>query len=322
MKKTSLWFTCAALITIMNAPVNAGQTAVTDPSQTQGNTGPGSSPAQLPATTPPISTPTTTAPGTTSTPGGAMTAPGTTSTPGGAMTAPGTTSTPGGAMTAPGTTSTPGGAMTAPSTTSTPGGAMTAPGTTQTPATTTPTSSSGNTSIQATCASPSTIDEISVLTWAGNAAIQIFSFDPAKIDDQMNNLKTCFTDSGWKSFTAALNLSGNIEAIKSLKLSVSSSLEPQGDRKARKLSDYKWKASLPLLVVYQNDKSKISQPLSVDVTIDATNGRLGIDQVLASPKANTVTPNQAAPSTQSAPAGTVTTPQNPNTGSQPATAPQ
>lgn len=283
MKKTSLWFTCAALITIMNAPVNAGQTAVTDPSQTQGNTGPGSSPAQLPATTPPISTPTTTAPGTTSTPGGAMTAPGTTSTP---------------------------------------GGAMTAPGTTQTPATTTPTSSSGNTSIQATCASPSTIDEISVLTWAGNAAIQIFSFDPAKIDDQMNNLKTCFTDSGWKSFTAALNLSGNIEAIKSLKLSVSSSLEPQGDRKARKLSDYKWKASLPLLVVYQNDKSKISQPLSVDVTIDATNGRLGIDQVLASPKANTVTPNQAAPSTQSAPAGTVTTPQNPNTGSQPATAPQ
>ncbi|MBA2648754.1 MAG: DotI/IcmL/TraM family protein [Legionella sp.] len=296
MKKTSLWFTCAALITIMNAPVNAGQTAVTDPSQTQGNTGPGSSPAQLPATTPPISTPTTTAPGTTSTPGGAMTAPGTTSTPGGAMTAP--------------------------STTSTPGGAMTAPGTTQTPATTTPTSSSGNTSIQATCASPSTIDEISVLTWAGNAAIQIFSFDPAKIDDQMNNLKTCFTDSGWKSFTAALNLSGNIEAIKSLKLSVSSSLEPQGDRKARKLSDYKWKASLPLLVVYQNDKSKISQPLSVDVTIDATNGRLGIDQVLASPKANTVTPNQAAPSTQSAPAGTVTTPQNPNTGSQPATAPQ
>jgi len=132
------------------------------------------------------------------------------------------------------------------------------------------------------------VDQTLVLTWAKNATTQSFDFDPENIDAQLQKLQTCFTEQGWTGFNTALKKSGNIEAIKAQKLNVSSQVEePVLVMEAK---DNQWKINLPLQVVYQNDKEKVTQLLSVDVTVSRkTNGDLGITQMIAAPRGTVTT---------------------------------
>lgn len=132
-----------------------------------------------------------------------------------------------------------------------------------------------------------------VLTWSEKATTQAFDFDPTSVDAQMDKLKACFTEQGWISFSSALQKSGNIEAIKSQKLTVSSQMDGQAQLTDTK--ENQWKLTLPLQVVYQNDKEKVTQLLTVNVTVARKiNGDLGISQIIATPRASVTTqPNEA-----------------------------
>ena len=165
-------------------------------------------------------------------------------------------------------------------------------------------------------------------TWAGKAAVQSFDFNPIRIDDELTELKTCYTDQGWQGFNDALKKSGNIESIKTQHLTVSSQIE--GDVKITLIKDNQWKASVPLQVVYQNDKEKLTQLLTVNLLIGRKiSGDLGIMQMIATPQqaANTqqaeekpVTPAPTnATADQQAPAAPSTTnaQQPTNPGAQP-----
>ena len=178
-------------------------------------------------------------------------------------------------------------------------------------------------------ASTKTIEQSVILTWSEKAVTQAFDFDPVSVDNQVQKLKACFTDQGWMGFNSALGKSGNVEAIKSQKLTVSSQLD--GQAQVTEAKDNQWKLILPLHVVYQNDKEKVTQLLNVNLTVGRKmNGDLGIVQMIATPKAavtaqqpNNVTAPNAANPTQPSTTNTAapTTPVNPGTPPAPASKP-
>ncbi|MCE0723036.1 MULTISPECIES: DotI/IcmL family type IV secretion protein [Legionella] len=170
-----------------------------------------------------------------------------------------------------------------------------------------------------------TIDQSLVIKWATKAVTQAFDFNSNNLDSQLQKLQPCFTEQGWTGFNTALQKSGNLEAIKSQKLTVSSQV--MGQIVVTEAKDNQWKINLPLQVVYQNDKEKVTQLLSVDVTIGRKiTGDLGITQMIAAPR-GTVTqqlpsdfnPNPATvmnpniETTTPTTAPTTTTPTNPTT---------
>lgn len=149
------------------------------------------------------------------------------------------------------------------------------------------------------------IDQSLIKQWSEKAAQLAFSFDFNSIDNQLIQLKNCFTDQGWQSFNDALQKSGNLAAIKSQQLTVSSMIT--GDINVNQIKDNQWKVTLPLQVVYQNDKEKIIQPLSINLVVGRKlTGDLGVMQMIATPQqTNTQTidtntaPTQTTPSTSS-----------------------
>jgi hypothetical protein len=165
-----------------------------------------------------------------------------------------------------------------------------------------------------------TIEQSLVLTWSEKAITQAFDFDPATVDSQVQKLKSCFTDQGWAGFNSALEKSGNVEAIKTQKLTVSSQID--GQSQVTEAKDNQWKISLPLHVVYQNDKEKVTQLLNINLTVGRKlSGDLGIIQMIATPRTatelqppNNSTATPAADTNQSAqPNGTTNTATTPNT---------
>lgn len=128
-----------------------------------------------------------------------------------------------------------------------------------------------------------TIDDSMVLKWSEKAVQQAFQFEYNVIDNQIGALRACFTDQGWKGFEDALSKSGNVDAIKSQQLIVSSIID--GETTITPAKENQWKVNLPLQVVYQNGQQKLTQLLNVDMLIGRkTNGDLGIMQMIAAPR--------------------------------------
>jgi hypothetical protein len=132
------------------------------------------------------------------------------------------------------------------------------------------------------------IEQSVILAWAQKAVIQAFTFDPISLDSQMQKLQACFTEQGWTGFSNALQKSGNMNTIKSQKLAVSSQIN--GPVLINESKENQWKLTLPIVVVYQNEKEKVSQLLSVDLTVSRKlNGDLGISQMIAAPRGSVTT---------------------------------
>lgn len=129
----------------------------------------------------------------------------------------------------------------------------------------------------------SPVNQNLLLTWSEKAVSQSFDFSPDTIDMQMNKLKACYTNDGWTGFNEALKKSGNLDAIKAQHLMVSSQID--GQTKIFETKDNLWKLSLPLQVVYKNDKEKVTQLLTVQLTVGRKpTGELGIAQMIATPR--------------------------------------
>lgn len=146
------------------------------------------------------------------------------------------------------------------------------------------------------------LDQALVLNWSEKATLQSFDFSPTLVDTQIQKLQPCFTEQGWIGFNSALQKSGNIEAIKTQQLTVSSQID--GQTQITDLQNNKWQVNLPLQVVYQNDKEKVTQLLSINLTVGRkTTGDLGIIQIIATPRGTVTTkkiptsqPNTLSPS--------------------------
>ena len=128
-------------------------------------------------------------------------------------------------------------------------------------------------------AETTSIEETLISNWAKKAVVQSFEFTPTKVDDELVILKACYTDQGWQGFNDALQKSGNISAIKTQQLTVSSQVD--GEVKITPVKDNQWKVTVPIQVVYQNDKNKMTQLLAIDLLIGRKiSGDLGIMQMI------------------------------------------
>lgn len=122
-----------------------------------------------------------------------------------------------------------------------------------------------------------------ILSWAEYAVTQSFDFNLASLDTQLQKLQSCYTKKGWVGFAAALQKSGNIDAIKTKNLTVSSELD--GSAQLLDANDTQWKIILPLKVVYQNDQEEEVHFLNIYLTIGWKNAYgLGITQMIATPR--------------------------------------
>ena len=151
-------------------------------------------------------------------------------------------------------------------------------------------------------AETTSIEETLISNWAKKAVVQSFEFTPTKVDDELVILKACYTDQGWQGFNDALQKSGNISAIKTQQLTVSSQVD--GEVKITPVKDNQWKVTVPIQVVYQNDKNKMTQLLAIDLLIGRKiSGDLGIMQMIATPRKapGTEEPIKTAPSPATAP---------------------
>ena len=82
-------------------------------------------------------------------------------------------------------------------------------------------------------------------------------------------------------------------------MTVSSQVD--GEVKINNLKDNQWKVNVPIQVVYQNDKEKLTQLLTIDLLIGRkVSGDLGIMQMIAAPR-QTNTPAVQSPTTNPAP---------------------
>lgn len=122
-----------------------------------------------------------------------------------------------------------------------------------------------------------------IKTWVQYATKKSFDMNVGQLDQQMEELKNCYTKQGWEGFQSALDKSGNLKAIKQEKLSVNSQID--GSVALSQVKANQWKATMPVTVMYQNDKQKLTQVLSVDVMIGRKiSGDLGIMQMIATPR--------------------------------------
>ena len=141
------------------------------------------------------------------------------------------------------------------------------------------------------------IEQPLITSWAGKAAVQSFTFNPTTIDDELIELKPCYTDQGWQGFSDALQKSGNIEAIKAQHLTVSSQVD--GEVKINTAKDNQWKVTVPIQAVYQNYKEKLTQLLTIDLLIGRKiSGDIGIMQMIATPRQQPGAPGTANASEQ------------------------
>jgi hypothetical protein len=136
-------------------------------------------------------------------------------------------------------------------------------------------------------AGTSAVEQPLLSTWAENAAVQSFQFNSENLKTELDALKNCYTEQGWKGFNEALKTSGNLEAIKKNNLTVTSRVN--GTASIQNIKEKQWKASVPLNVVYQNKDKQLLQILNVEllVALNKKAGTLGIMQVIAVPEKNT-----------------------------------
>lgn len=128
----------------------------------------------------------------------------------------------------------------------------------------------------------SSVEKATIVPWAEKATQQSFDFKYDAIDKQLTALKACYTDQGWQSFNDALQKSGNVTAITSQKLTVSTSIS--GSSNLTEVKENQWKVTVPVEVLYQNEKDKITQSLNVDLLVGRKpSGDLGIMQIVVSP---------------------------------------
>ena len=140
------------------------------------------------------------------------------------------------------------------------------------------------------------INEDLVIKWAEHAVTQSFDFNSVSIETQLQKLVSCYTAKGWENFKNALDKSGNIEAIKSQNLIMSSKVN--GQITLIRTKNNQWNIELPLQVIYQNEQVKVTQFLDVNLTMERKlTSEFGIMQIIATLKTpvntNTLTQSQS-----------------------------
>lgn len=122
-----------------------------------------------------------------------------------------------------------------------------------------------------------------IINWGTQVAVQLFSVDFFNIDNQINELRPYFTESGWDAMNEALRDSGWAQSLVEKKLSVSAVLQgaPSVLRHGVVNGAYAWVVNFPLLVTYESASEQRKETRVFTLTItrvdaDYASGQAGI----------------------------------------------
>ena len=122
-----------------------------------------------------------------------------------------------------------------------------------------------------------------ILDWSTMVAVQLFTLDFFKADQQINSAKPYFTDNGWRALTGALKGSGWLSSVMEKKLSVTSVLKDSAIVLKHGVLNgaYSWVINFPLLVSYESSSESKVETRVVTLTVrridaDYARGQAGI----------------------------------------------
>lgn len=119
--------------------------------------------------------------------------------------------------------------------------------------------------------------------YSAYVAKQTFAFNYLSIDFDLSQINECFTDNGWTQFKTALDHSGNVALVKNNLLTSSSQIiEPIAIQHIK--DEARWEVDVPIQIVYQNDKKKITQMISVHLNIlELPDRHVSVLQIMGKP---------------------------------------
>lgn len=122
-----------------------------------------------------------------------------------------------------------------------------------------------------------------ILTWSTMVAVQLFTLDFFKAEQQINGAKSYFTDEGWVALNSALKGSGWLSSVIQNKLSVTSVLKESAIVLKHGVLNgaYSWVINFPLLVSYESASESRVETRIVTLTVrridaDYERGQAGI----------------------------------------------
>lgn len=144
----------------------------------------------------------------------------------------------------------------------------------------------------------SQISPNTIVQWANFAATKTFTYDFQNYDRQFGDLKNCFTTTGWESFNEAMKASNNLKVAQDEHLFVSAKVDGTSQLISQSNNETQpsWIVRVPLTVTYQNQDREVTQGMYVDLTIKtvySVPAKLGINQIIASPKTEAPSATQA-----------------------------
>ena len=113
------------------------------------------------------------------------------------------------------------------------------------------------------------LTQSAILTWAGKAATDAFTFDFVNFRQQLQEAAQAFTPDGWRSFLQALEDSRNLEAVREKKLIVNAALQgaPVILTEGVVNGVYSWRIEMPIVVAYRSANEVQRQNLVVNMTV-------------------------------------------------------
>jgi intracellular multiplication protein IcmL len=113
------------------------------------------------------------------------------------------------------------------------------------------------------------LTQSAILTWAGKAATDAFTFDFVNFRQQLQEAAQAFTPDGWRTFLKALEDSRNLEAVRERKLVVNAALQgaPVILTEGVVNGVYSWRIEMPIVVAYRSANNTQRQNLIVNMTV-------------------------------------------------------
>lgn len=119
-----------------------------------------------------------------------------------------------------------------------------------------------------------------LLSWAGQVAMQAYTYSFANYREKIQLLEGDFTPDAWQQFLAQLQTSGNLQAIDQRKIIVSAMVSgtPIISRQGMLSGRYAWRVQVPLLVTYVSSSERFQKNYLITLvivrvsTVDNQNG--------------------------------------------------
>lgn len=126
--------------------------------------------------------------------------------------------------------------------------------------------------------SPPPISNTSLLVWANEAVIKVYSYDFANFAAQLQGVSDYFTTDAWHAYTDAVSKAKTLDTVTSNKLTVSAvALKPPVIKEQKPIgANYQWKVEMPTLVNYESPNTTKQQKLMIELVISTVAAPQGV----------------------------------------------